>query len=265
MGLLGAIGTAVGSFTGMPWLGAVGAGLDSFVDKGDSARSQGEANEFNAKQAQINRDFQERMRGTQYQTAVSDMQAAGLNPMLAYSQGGAGTPVGASGGGSLSSPALNKVGAGISSAAQSAQTAQSLQSLQMNQAQIEQVKAQTAQIISETVDNKINTALKANQAEKLGWDADVSERLAENEKAKWRGIVADSGSKVEQFKQDVAQNTFSADAARRKALNDLTQLEIPKSKADAQFFNDFKDAPQIIKLLYQFFGTAHSAGSIFRR
>lgn len=45
-------------------------------------------------ETQINRDFQERMRGSQYQTSMADMKKAGLNPILAYKQGGAGTPAG---------------------------------------------------------------------------------------------------------------------------------------------------------------------------
>lgn len=49
---------------------------------------------FNANEAQKNRDWQERLSNTEYQRAVKDMQAAGINPLLAYSQGGASTPSG---------------------------------------------------------------------------------------------------------------------------------------------------------------------------
>ena len=53
-------------------------------------------NEFNASEAQKNRDFQERMSNTSYQRAIADMKSAGINPVLAFSQGGASSPSGSS-------------------------------------------------------------------------------------------------------------------------------------------------------------------------
>lgn len=50
---------------------------------------------FNAEQAQIQRDFDERLARNSYQYAMEDMKKAGLNPILAYQQGGANTPSGA--------------------------------------------------------------------------------------------------------------------------------------------------------------------------
>lgn len=52
------------------------------------------AMKYNAWQAQLNRDWQERMSSTAYQRARADLEAAGYNPILAQTQGAAATPSG---------------------------------------------------------------------------------------------------------------------------------------------------------------------------
>lgn len=63
--------------------------------------------EFNAEQAKINREWQEQMRATAYQTAVKDMETAGLNPILAVTGGGIQTGAGSGGAASASLPQMS--------------------------------------------------------------------------------------------------------------------------------------------------------------
>lgn len=84
LGSLGGIASVAGVATGQPWLSAAGAALGAM-----------ESQKFNADQAQIGRDYQTEMSNTSFQRRVEDLKAAGLSPMLAYSQGGAAVPSGA--------------------------------------------------------------------------------------------------------------------------------------------------------------------------
>ena len=59
--------------------------------------SNNAAMSYNSAEAAKNRTWQEQMSNTAYQRAVEDMRKAGINPILAYQQGGASTPGGSQG------------------------------------------------------------------------------------------------------------------------------------------------------------------------
>lgn len=100
-----AIGYAVGGPAGAAKGGS--SGIFSSLTGGDvlsagaslagdavSAYGASQQNKAAAREADTNRSFQERLSNSSYQRAMADMKAAGLNPILAYKQGGASVPSG---------------------------------------------------------------------------------------------------------------------------------------------------------------------------
>lgn len=70
-------------------LGSLFSSSTSAANTQANIAMQQQANQFNAEQAQLNRDFQAQMSNTAYQRASKDMQAAGLNPMMMFGFGSA--------------------------------------------------------------------------------------------------------------------------------------------------------------------------------
>ncbi len=125
-------GAALGSFAGP--LGSIGGAIIGGIFSG---RGQDRANRANARQAQMNRDFQERMSNTAVQRRAKDMEKAGINRILA-GKFDASTPAG-------NMATMSNVGkAATEGAERGANTGKSVKQTRVLQAQLMNVAADTS-------------------------------------------------------------------------------------------------------------------------
>lgn len=185
-----------------------------------NAGSQASAKKYNSAEAAAERAFQKEMRGTAYQDTVKDMIAAGINPILAATNGATSAPSGASA--SISSQHYNQQSAQAASVSAMYEYGNNTAELADKYLQLAKQATSAKQFKNakswEQAASELATS-SAKQAQQYSYAANkLGSGLAKaGEKAK--DAVKKAGKAAKEGVDKVAEDTINRAARRRKLID----------------------------------------------
>lgn len=195
---------------------------------------------FNAGEAQTAREWQERLSNTQYQRSVSDMVAAGLNPMLAYMKGGAGVPSGAQASGPAASSSPASAGSMQRMENVLKDVAPSAAAVAVSLAQAEKLKAETRNVEADTL---VKVAQEPNVRSQTDLNINSAGKVAqetENLRMEYQRIYND-------IERVISQRNYNDQlVTESKARTFLLAVETELKEVEADYRRG-----QISKLVYE--------------
>ncbi|WNK12624.1 MAG: DNA pilot protein [Microvirus sp.] len=230
---------AIGAIIGA--VGAVGGSIGGTAYQADQAR----------KGQHDQQDFEREMSNTAYQRATKDMEAAGLNPMLAYSQGGASTP---SGGARSGVTATNPIAAGISGAQSYREASEAMDAgIDKTKADAANARSQTLRNVSEANMADVSASALRRRMDQL-FPEEVGktkgERLSAMSKGRYDEDIVDENGKL------IEGGMNRAEWERKRAEARSAQAGVPRAELVGKGYKNLDEMIQNSKdWFYKQFGS----------
>lgn len=233
MGLFDSLGSALG-VAGSALVSPVFSAASGLLGSAFAKDRQEAANEFSAQQF-----------ATRYQTTVKDMQAAGLNPMLAYSQGG-GTPPSSA----IASANFPDVGSSL------AQGQSAAMQTKINDAQVGLLEAQAMEAKASAWAKLDQSELMKSQVKEI--QQKLENQYYANDVDRLKAVVKELGSQhllnLERgMSEQQSRLLMQFQAGKLKSETDLLDFDIDAIKKMDNFGREYKQYAPIIDLIKAIF------------